>query len=89
MQYNEIYYPKDGVCVHFPSPLVVQCGCMPGNRSCGTQQKPPATWRNTNWFSSVKGTKAGESLLKKTSWIVAAGLERLDLPNDSLQVLAE
>lgn len=89
MQYDEIYYPKDVTCVHFPSPLVVQCGSMSGNHSCGTQQKTSATWGNRNWFSSVKGTKAGESLLKQTSWIVAAGLERLDLSNDSLQVLAE
>lgn len=41
MQFKEIYYLKvsECVCVHFPSPLVVQCGSMPGNHSCGTQQK--------------------------------------------------
>jgi len=80
--------PKMYVCT-FPSPLVAQCESMLGNRSDQTQQQKKPIQGNRNLFCYGKQTKAEESLLKQTSWIVAAGLERLDLPNDSLQVLAE
>lgn len=63
---------------------------MLGKQGWGTTTKNPNNWGNRNRFSFAKVTKAaGESLLQQTSWIAAAELERLDLPNDSLQVLAE
>lgn len=86
MQHNEIYYPKDVVCGCI-SPLPLQCNvevCLE-TAVMGHNKTTQTTWGNRNWFSSIKGTKAGESLLKQTSWIAAAELERLD----SLQVLAE
>lgn len=54
---------------------------MLGNHSDGLQQR--TTQVNRSWFSHAQLKKLGESLLKQTSWTVAAELERLDLPNDS------
>lgn len=90
MQYKEIYYLKAVECVcAFP---LSPCSAMwkyAWKPQLWDTTKNPTTWGNRNWFFSVKGTKAGESLLKQISWIVAAEFERLGLPNDSLQVLAE
>lgn len=90
MQFKEIYYPKvvESVCAFPLSPCSAMWKVCLETTVVGPNKKLN-NLGNRNWFFSVKGTKAGESLLKQISWIVAAELERLGLPNDSLQVLAE
>lgn len=91
-QINRIQWkllPQDTVCVHFPFSPCIALWKHASKLQWWDHKKKRGGEGERNRFSYAKLTKAGGRLLKQTSWTVAAELERLGLPNDSLQVLAE